>query len=247
MRFATRGPSLPSFEGRACRHREFPGAQEGAFPQNSNFWKEDAMTKRSEAKYKIDRRMGQNIWGRPKSPVNRREYGPGQHGQRRKGKLSDFGVQLRAKQKLKGYYANISERQFHGVYVEAGRMKGDTGENLIGLLERRLDTVVYRAKFVATMFAARQFINHGHVKVNGRRVNIASFKVKVGDVVEIKESSKQLTVVLEASQLAERDVPVFLEVDHSKMTAKFARIPALSDVPFPVQMEPHLIVEFYSR
>ncbi len=139
--------------------------------------------------------------------MNRREYGPGQHGQRRKGKLSDFGVQLRAKQKLKGYYANISERQFHGIYVEAGRMKGDTGENLIGLLERRLDTVVYRAKFVATMFAARQFINHGHVKVNGRRVNISSFKVKVGDVVEVKESSKQLAVVLEASQLTERDVP----------------------------------------
>ena len=136
------------------------------------------MTKRSEAKYKIDRRMGQNIWGRPKSPVNRREYGPGQHGQRRKGKLSDFGVQLRAKQKLKGYYANISERQFHGIYVEAGRMKGDTGENLIGLLERRLDTVVYRAKFVATMFAARQFINHGHVKVNGRRVNIAQLQAQ---------------------------------------------------------------------
>jgi small subunit ribosomal protein S4 len=205
------------------------------------------MTKRSEAKYKIDRRMGQNIWGRPKSPVNRREYGPGQHGQRRKGKLSDFGVQLRAKQKLKGYYANISERQFHGIYVEAGRMKGDTGENLIGLLERRLDTVVYRAKFVATMFAARQFINHGHIKVNGRRVNISSYKVKPGDVVEIKESSKQLTPVLEAAQLGERDVPDFLEVDHSKMTAKFTRIPALSDVPFAVQMEPHLIVEFYSR
>jgi small subunit ribosomal protein S4 len=205
------------------------------------------MTKRSEAKYKIDRRMGQNIWGRPKSPVNRREYGPGQHGQRRKGKLSDFGVQLRAKQKLKGYYANISERQFHGIYVEAGRMKGDTGENLIGLLERRLDTVVYRAKFVATMFAARQFINHGHVKVNGRRVNISSFKVKVGDVIEVKESSKQLAVVLESSQLSERDVPDFLEVDHSKMTAKFNRIPHLSDVPFAVQMEPHLIVEFYSR
>ena len=151
------------------------------------------MTKRSEAKYKIDRRMGQNIWGRPKSPVNRREYGPGQHGQRRKGKLSDFGVQLRAKQKLKGYYANISERQFHGIYVEAGRMKGDTGENLIGLLERRLDTVVFRAKFVATMFAARQFINHGHVKVNGRRVNIGSYQLKVGDTIEVKEASKQLT------------------------------------------------------
>jgi small subunit ribosomal protein S4 len=208
---------------------------------------EDAMTKRSEAKYKIDRRMGQNIWGRPKSPVNKREYGPGQHGQRRKGKLSDFGTQLRAKQKLKGYYANISERQFYAVYVEASRLKGDTGENLIGLLERRLDTVVYRAKFVATMFAARQFINHGHVKVNGKRVNISSYLVKVGDVIEVKESSKQLAVVLEASQLGERDVPDYVETDHSKMTARYIRVPALSDVPFAVQMEPHLIVEFYSR
>ncbi len=205
------------------------------------------MTKRSEAKYKIDRRMGQNIWGRPKSPVNKREYGPGQHGQRRKGKLSDFGTQLKAKQKLKGYYGNISERQFYAVYVEATRQKGDSGENLIGLLERRLDTVVYRAKFVATMFAARQFINHGHIKVNGRRVNIASYKVKVGDVIEIKESSKQLAFVLEASQLPERDVPDFIEIDHGKMVAKIARIPGLSEVPFPVQMEPHLIVEFYSR
>ncbi|MGO3932853.1 30S ribosomal protein S4 [Rhodopseudomonas pseudopalustris] len=205
------------------------------------------MTKRSEAKYKIDRRMGENIWGRPKSPVNRREYGPGQHGQRRKGKLSDFGVQLRAKQKLKGYYANISERQFHAIYVEATRLKGDSGENLIGLLERRLDAVVYRAKFAATMFAARQFINHGHIKVNGRRVNIASYKVKVGDVIEVKESSKQLAIVMEASQLAERDVPDYIEVDHHKMTAKFVRIPNLSDVPFAVQMEPHLIVEYYSR
>jgi len=156
-------------------------------------------------------------------------------------------VQLRAKQKLKGYYANISERQFHGVYVEAGRMKGDTGENLIGLLERRLDTVVYRAKFVATMFAARQFINHGHIKVNGRKVNIASYMLKLGDVVEVKESSKQLATVLEASQLPERDVPDFIEVDHAKMTAKFLRVPHLTDVPFAVQMEPHLIVEFYSR
>ena len=205
------------------------------------------MTKRSEAKYKIDRRLGQNIWGRPKSPVNRREYGPGQHGQRRKGKLSDFGVQLRAKQKLKGYYANISERQFHALYVEARRLKGDSGEHLVGLLERRLDTVVYRAKFVPTMFAARQFINHGHVKVNGRRVNIGSYMLKIGDVVELKESSKQLALVLEAVQLGERDVPDFIEVDHSKMTAKYARIPNLSDVPFAVQMEPHLIVEFYSR
>src|SRR6202158_2365248 len=157
------------------------------------------MTKRLEAKHKLDRRMGQNIWGRPKSPVNRREYGPGQHGQRRKGKLSDFGVQLRAKQKLKGYYDNISEKQFRGIYAEAIRMKGDSGAHLIGLLERRLDAVIYRAKFVPTVFAARQFVNHGHIKVNGRRVNIASFRVKGGELVEIKESSRQLAVVIEAA------------------------------------------------
>ena len=205
------------------------------------------MTKRAEAKYKIDRRLGQNIWGRPKSPVNRREYGPGQHGQRRKGKLSDFGTQLRAKQKLKGYYGNISEKQFRKYYEEAIRMKGDSGENLIGLLERRLDAVVYRSKFVATPFAARQFVNHGHVKVNGRRVNIASYLVKPGDVVEVKDASKQLAIVLEASQLAERDVPDYIEVDHSKMTAKYGRIPTLSEVPYAVQMEPNLVVEFYSR
>ncbi|NWG25287.1 MAG: 30S ribosomal protein S4 [Pseudorhodoplanes sp.] len=205
------------------------------------------MSKRSSAKYKIDRRMGENIWGRPKSPVNRREYGPGQHGQRRKGKLSDYGVQLRAKQKLKGYYGDISEKQFRAVYTEAIRLKGDSGANLIGLLERRLDALVYRAKFVPTIFAARQFVNHGHVKVNGQRVNIPSYKVKVGDVIEVKESSKQLPLVLEATGLAERDVPDYVEVDHSKMTAKLLRIPGLGDVPYPVMMEPHLVVEFYSR
>ena len=205
------------------------------------------MSKRIEAKHKIDRRLGENIWGRPKSPVNRREFGPGQHGQRRKGKLSDFGVQLRAKQKLKGYYGNISEKQFRRYYQEAIRLKGDSGENLIGILERRLDAVVYRAKFVATVFAARQFVNHGHVKVNGRRVNISSYQVKPGDVVEIRAASKELAIVLEAVALAERDTPDYLEVDHSKMTAKLARIPSLSDVPYPVQMEPSLVIEFYSR
>jgi small subunit ribosomal protein S4 len=191
--------------------------------------------------------MGQNIWGRPKSPVNRREYGPGQHGQRRKGKMSDFGTQLKAKQKLKGYYGNISEKQFRKYYAEAIRMKGDSGDNMIGLLERRLDAVVYRAKFVATPFAARQFVNHGHIRVNGRRVNIPSYQVRPGDLIEIKESSKQLTFVLEASQLAERDVPDFYEVDHSKMTAKLTRIPLPSEVPYPVMMEPNLVIEFYSR
>ena len=205
------------------------------------------MTKRTSAKYKLDRRMGENIWGRPKSPVNRREYGPGQHGQRRKGKLSDFGIQLRAKQKLKGYYGNISEKQFRKIYDQANAMKGDTGENLIGLLERRLDTIIYRAKFVPTVFAARQFINHGHVTVNGVKTNIPSYRLKVGDVVEIREKSKQLAIVIEATQLAERDVPDYIEADHSKLTASIKSIPNLADVPYPVIMEPNLVVEFYSR
>lgn len=205
------------------------------------------MSKRESAKYKIDRRLGENIWGRPKSPVNRREYGPGQHGQRRKGKLSDYGVQLRAKQKLKGFYGDISEKQFRKTYDEAARRKGDTGENLIGLLELRLDAVVYRAKFVPTIFAARQFINHGHVNVNGRRVNIQSYRLKAGDVVEVREKSKQLVIVLEAVALAERDVPDYVEVDHNKMVATYSRVPTLADVPYAVQMEPNLVVEFYSR
>ena len=205
------------------------------------------MTKRHDAKYKLDRRMGENVWGRPKSPVNRREYGPGQHGQRRKSKLSDYGVQLKAKQKLRGYYGNISERQFRGIYQEARRLKGDTGAHMVGLLERRLDAIVYRAKFVPTVFAARQFINHGHVNVNGRRVNISSYRVKVGDVVEVREKARQMALVIEAQALAERDVPDYVEVDGSKMTAKLSRIPVLTDIPYAVQMEPHLVVEYYSR
>jgi small subunit ribosomal protein S4 len=205
------------------------------------------MTKRASAKYKIDRRNGQNIWGRPKSPVNRREYGPGQHGQRRKGKISDFGVQLRAKQKLKGYYGNISEKQFKNIYYEAIRRTGDTSEHLVGLLESRLDAIVYRAKFVPTVFAARQFVNHGHVLVNGSRVTIPSYRCKVGDVISLKDSSKQIGLVIEATQLAERDVPDYIDADHNKMTATYARRPGLADVPYPVQMEPHLVVEFYSR
>ena len=205
------------------------------------------MSKRYSAKYKIDRRMGENIWGRPKSPVNRREYGPGQHGQRRRGKLSDYGVQLKAKQKLKGYYGNISEKQFRRTYDEAVRMKGDTSANLIGLLESRLDAIVYRAKFVPTVFAARQFINHGHVKVNGTRVNIGSYRCKVGDVIEVRERSKQMLLVLEAVQLQERDVPDYIDADHNKMVATFVRIPQLADVPYPVMMEPNQVIEFYSR
>ena len=205
------------------------------------------MTKRTSSKYKIDRRMGENIWGRPKSPVNRREYGPGQHGQRRKQKMSDFGTQLRAKQKLKGYYGDLTEKQFRRIYGEAIRLRGDTGENLIGLLERRLDAVVYRAKFVPTPFAARQFVNHGHVTVNGRRVNIPSYSVKEGDVVQVREKSRQMALVMESIGSAERDVPEYLSVDHNKLSAELVRTPALSDVPYPVMMEPNLVVEFYAK
>jgi small subunit ribosomal protein S4 len=204
------------------------------------------MTKRAESKYKINRRLGVNLWGRPKSPLNKREYGPGQHGQRRK-KPSDFGTQLMAKQKLKGYYGNIGERQFRKLYEEASRRRGDTGENLVELLERRLDAVVYRMKLAPTVFAARQFVNHGHVRVNGKRVNIASFLVKDGDAIEVKDKSKQLAIVLEASQSSERDVPDYVEIDHQAMKGKFVRAPKLADVPYPVQMEPNLVVEYYSR
>ena len=205
------------------------------------------MTKRIRAKHKIDRRLGENIWGRPKSPLNKRESRPGQHGERRMSKVSDFGQQLKAKQKLKGYYANISERQFSKIYKEAARLKGSTSEHLIGLLERRLDAIIYRAKFVPTVFAARQFVSHGHVTVNGRRVTVPSYRCKVGDVIEVKEKARQLTMVLEALKSAERDVPDYVDADHGKMTAKLSRIPALCDVPYPVATEPNLVVEFYSR
>jgi small subunit ribosomal protein S4 len=205
------------------------------------------MTKRIRAKHKIDRRLGQNIWGRSKSPLNKRESRPGQHGERRAGKLSDYGQQLRAKQKLKGYYGNIGERQFNAVYQEASRLKGSTSEHLIGLLERRLDAVVYRAKFVPTVFAARQFVSHGHIKVNGKKVDIPSYRCRVNDVIEVKEKSRQMTLVLEAIKSGERDVPDYIDADHNKMSAKLLRVPVLADVPFPVQMEPNLVVEFYSR
>ena len=204
------------------------------------------MSKRHSAKYKLDRRMGENIWGRPKSPINARSYGPGQHGQRRKSKVSDFGLQLRAKQKLKGYYGNLTEKQFAGIYNEAARRKGNTSENLISLLESRLDAIVYRAKFVPTPFAARQFVNHGHVMVNGKRVNIPSYRVKVGDVVQVRERSRNMALVLEALQLVERDTPDYVEVDAKAMTAKYLRMPELAEVPYPVKMEPNLVVEFYA-
>jgi small subunit ribosomal protein S4 len=205
------------------------------------------MSKRASAKYKIDRRMGESIWGRNKSPVNKRSYGPGQHGQRRAKKLSDYGTQLQAKQKLKGVYGNITERQFRKYYTEASRRPGDTGENMIGLLERRLDSVVYRAKFVPTPFSARQLVSHGHVKVNGRRVTVASYQVKEGDAVELTAKARDMALVIDASKSPERDTPDYVEVNHDKMSVKFVRTPKLADVPYAAQMQPHLIVEFYSR
>jgi small subunit ribosomal protein S4 len=204
------------------------------------------MSKREESKYKINRRLGVNLWGRAKSPLNRREYGPGQHGQRRK-KPSDYGTQLSAKQKLKGYYANIGERQFRKLYEEAVRRRGDTGENLIELLERRLDATVYRMKLAPTPFAARQIVNHGHVLVNGKRVNISSYQLRDGDTIELREKAKQMALVLEAAQSSERDIPEYVEIDHDRMRGRFVRAPKLADVPYPVTMEPNLVIEYYSR
>ncbi len=204
------------------------------------------MSKRLAAKHKLDRRVGENVWGRPKSPINKRDYGPGMHGQRRKGKLSDFGLQLMAKQKLKGYYGNISEKQFSRTYNVAERQRGNTAELLIGLLESRLDAVVYRAKFVPTVFAARQFVNHGHVLVNGVRTNIPSCRLKPGDVVSIKEKSQNMALVLEALQSPERDIPDYIDVDPKKMAATYMRVPEFAEVPYPCTMEPNLVVEYYS-
>src|SRR6187402_735713 len=204
------------------------------------------VSKRSSAKYKLDRRMGENVFGRPKSPVNKREYGPGQHGQRRKGKMSDFGIQLRAKQKLKGYYGDITEKQFKRSYEDASRMKGDTGQNLIGLLEMRLDMIVYRAKFAPTIFAARQLVNHGHVRVNGEKCNIGSRRIKPGEEVSLSAKAQEMALVMEAQSLSERDIPDYVAPDGaSKIT--FTRVPTLDEVPYPVKMEPNLVVEFYSR
>lgn len=204
------------------------------------------MTKRQESKYKINRRLGENLWGRAKSPLNKREYPPGQHGQKRK-KPTDYGTQLMAKQRLKGYYGNITEKQFRRAYAEANRRRGDTSENLIGLLERRLDAVVYRMKVVATVFAARQFVSHGHIAVNGRRVTIPSYQVKIGDVIEVRGAAKDYPFVLEAVKSSERDVPDYIDMDQGKLKATFSRVPLLADVPYPVKMEPNMVVEFYSR
>ena len=205
------------------------------------------MTKRLKSKHKVDRRLKANIWGRPKSPFNSRAYQPGQHGQNKRGKPTDFGIQLQAKQKLKAYYGNINERQFRNIYRKALAKRGDTTENLIALLESRLDTVIYRAKFAQTVFSARQMINHGHITVNKKRVNIASYIVRDTDLIEVREKSKKLTVIDGSLQSTERDVPEYIQSDNKNKTAKLVRIPKFSEVPFPVIMEPSLVIEYYSR
>lgn len=204
------------------------------------------MGNRQAAKYKIDRRLGVNLWGRPKSPFNRREDPPGVHGRRRR-RSSDYGTQLMAKQKLKGYYGNIGEKQFRKYYKEASRRRGDTGENLIEILERRLDAVVYRMKFVPTVFASRQVVSHGHVLVNGKRVTIPSYMVQDGDTVELKEKAREIPMVLDALASPEREIPDYMDVDLDKCKGTYVRGPKLADVPYPVRMEPNLVVEFYSR
>jgi small subunit ribosomal protein S4 len=204
------------------------------------------MSKRAAAKTKICRRLGVNLWGRSKDPLARRNYGPGQHGQKRR-KLSGFATQLMAKQKLKGYYGDVGERQFRRMYELASRMRGDTAENLIGLLERRLDIVCYRLNFVPTIFAARQLVNHGHVKVNGKRVNIPSYLVEEGDVIELTERAKTIPMVVETQQRPEREVPDYLQLDPRALKGTYLRVPKIGDVPYPVQMEPNLVIEYYSR
>ena len=205
------------------------------------------MTKRLNSKHKVDRRLKVNLWGRPKSPFNTRAYGPGQHGQTKTTKPSDYGIQLQAKQKLKAYYGNINERQFRNIYRKALSKRGDTTENLIALLESRLDTVIYRAKFAPTVFAARQMISHGHIKVNKKRVNISSYVVKSTDLIEVREKSKKLTVIDGSLQSKERDVPEYIQLDDKNKTAKLVRVPKFAEVPFPVIMEPSLVIEYYSR
>ena len=205
------------------------------------------MTKRLASKHKVDRRLKVNLWGRPKSPFNSRDYPPGQHGKNKRGKISDYGTQLQAKQKMKCYYGNINERQFRNIYLKAIQKKGNTTENLVGYLERRLDTVIYRAKFSTTVFAARQLINHGHIKVNGKKVNISSYLVKANDTVEIKDKSKELTVIAGALVSKERDVPDYIQIDEKNKKAKLIRVPKFAEIPYPAIMEPSLVIEYYSR
>ena len=205
------------------------------------------MTKRLNSKHKVDRRLKVNLWGRPKSPFNKRAYGPGQHGQTKTSKPSDYGIQLQAKQKLKAYYGNMNERQFRNIYKKANMLKGDTSENLIALLERRLDAVIYRAKFSTTIFSARQLINHGHVRVNGKKVNIGSYLVKEEDSIEIRDKSKQLAIIDIALANKEREIPEYIQMDEKNKKFKFVRTPKFEEVPYPVLMEPNLVIEYYSR
>ena len=206
------------------------------------------MAKINTPRGKLVRKFGENIFGNPKYDrlLNRKPYGPGQHAQTRRGKISNYGTQLQEKQKIKFMYG-LLEKQFRITFKKAEKLKGETGTNMLQLLESRLDTVIYRAKFAPTVFAARQMINHGHIKVNKKRVNISSYVVKSSDLIEIRDKSKKLTVIDGSLQSKERDVPEYIQLDNKNKTAKLVRIPKFSEVPYPVIMEPNLVIEYYSR
>ncbi len=205
------------------------------------------MTKRVNAKKKFSRKLGGSLWGQAKDPYLKRNYKPGQHGASSKGRVSDYGTQLKAKQRMKFYYGNISEKQFFNTFSLAEKSKGDVSENFVGLLESRLDVIVYRANFVPTVFAARQFVSHKHVTVNGKIVNIASYRAKIGDVVQVREKSRTLALVIDAQQKMERDIPSYMMLDKDNLSAKLTEKPTFAEVPYPIEMQPHFITEFYSR
>jgi len=179
-----------------------------------------------------------------KCAVERRAYPPGQHGQGRQ-RVSEYSAQLREKQKLKRIYGML-ERQFHGTFAKAERQAGITGENLLSLLERRLDNVVYRVGFSASRKEARMLVNHGHYRVNGRKVDKPSFLVRAGDVIDVKERSRTIVPIVSALDAVEgRGVPAWLDVDKANLKATVRGLPTKEETPLPVNEQ--LVVELYSR
>ncbi|MDD2840283.1 MAG: 30S ribosomal protein S4 [Rickettsiales bacterium] len=203
------------------------------------------MTKRINAKKKISRSLGVNLWGRANDTFVKRNYRPGQHGTAPK-RDTNHSIHLRAKQKVRKYY-DIKESQFRTIFDNAKRLKGNTEEIFAGLLESRLASIVYRANFAPTVYAARQLVNHKHILVNGKPINIASYQVKVGDVISLSEGAKKITLINEALEHMERDIPTYLELNANEKTVKFLNKPAFSDIPYPFDAEFNMIVEFYSR
>ncbi|WP_457592860.1 30S ribosomal protein S4 [Hydrogenimonas sp.] len=199
---------------------------------------------------KIERRLGVSLGLKGerrlagKSAIDKRPYAPGQHGQRRT-KISQYGLQLKEKQKAK-YMYGVAEKQFRRLFKDANRMEGNTGENLIALLERRLDNVVYRMGFATTRAFARQLVTHGHILVDGKRVNIPSYRVKAGQKIEVREKSKNNPQIQRAMELTKQTgIAPWVDVDETKLFGIFTRIPEREEVVIPV--EERLIVELYSK